>query len=319
MRGRRTFFTGRHDGITQESCIERCNEDPECHQAVFEASGPWGAGCWLGNRRSSARPTGSRPCTGHSTPCVDFCYNKEGWEESRDMQDVQEQMIIDSTPPTTPPPPTPCPNPAASDPLACCELSSDPQVCRYDALQQNTTALSWMAAHFKRTREGSCANRTCWHALSCENSGAPSTPCDFSSPSYNTSYCLPAAGFQNAKCKSLMLINCPCDGTTDIDAYFDSVMADYATRYNTEWLNRHSDAATRSAIAASNEAYLVNRSAVDLASIAKQTLGTCAERNCNNRLAASTSAASGGSSKDLDVDLEEASLVDVLFGGGAMC
>jgi len=212
-----------------------------------------------------------------------------------------------------------CPNPAASDPLACCELSSDPRVCRYYAHQQNTTELSWMAAHFKRTREGSCANHTCWHALSCENSGAPSTPCDFSSTSYSTSYCLPAAGFQNAKCKSLMLINCPCDGATDIDAYLDSVMADYATRYKTEWLNRHSDAATRSAIAASNEAFLVNRSAVDLSIIAKETLGTCAQRNCNNRLAASTSAASGGSSEDLDVDLEEASLVDVLFGGGSTC
>ena len=116
----------------------------------------------------------------------------------------------------------------------------------------------------------------------------------------------------------------------------------YVARYKTEWLDRHSDAATRSAIAASNEAYLVNRSAVDLSSIAKYTLGTCAERNCNNSmplplcgllylyrspamhvcwsgLKASTSAASGGSSKDLDVDLEEASLVDVLFGGGAMC
>lgn len=220
---------------------------------------------------------------------------------------------------STPPPTTPCPNPAASDPLACCGGVYSGQVCRYRAHQQNTTALSWMAAHFKRTREGSCADHTCWHALICENSGAPSTPCDFSNPSYSTSYCLPAAGFQNAKCKSLMLINCPCDGTTDIDAYFDSVMADYATRYKTEWLNRHSDAATRSAIAASNEAYLVNRSAVDLSSIAKETLGTCAERNCNNRLAASISAASGGSSKDLDVDLEEASLVDVLFGGGAMC
>lgn len=237
---------------------------------------------------------------------------------TRAPRSAQEETQ-DSTPPPTPPPTTPCPNPAASDPLACCGGVHSGQVCRYQAHQQNTTAMSWMAAHFKRTREGSCANHTCWHALSCENSGAPSTPCDFSTPSYSTSYCLPAAGFQNAKCKSLMLINCPCDGTTDIDAYFTSVMADYATRYKTEWLNRHSDAATRSAIAASNEAFLVNRSAVDLSSIAKQTLGHCALRNCNSRLAASTSEASGGSSKDLDVDLEEASLVDVLFGGGAMC
>jgi len=77
IRGVRTFFSGSH--VTQENCIANCNSDPHCHQAVFEASGPWGPGCWLGNRTSDIRPTQSRPCTGRSTPCVDFCYNKNGW------------------------------------------------------------------------------------------------------------------------------------------------------------------------------------------------------------------------------------------------
>jgi len=77
MTGQRTYFTG--ENVTQASCIARCNEHAGCHQAVFEASGPWGPQCWLGHQASTARPTDSRPCSGHSTPCVDFCYNKEGW------------------------------------------------------------------------------------------------------------------------------------------------------------------------------------------------------------------------------------------------
>merc|ERR1712167_463963 len=76
MTGQRTYFTG--ENVTQASCIARCNEHAGCHQAVFEASGPWGPQCW-GHQASTARPTDSRPCSGHSTPCVDFCYNKEGW------------------------------------------------------------------------------------------------------------------------------------------------------------------------------------------------------------------------------------------------
>jgi len=77
MTGQQTYFTG--SNVTQASCIARCNEDSNCHQAVFEASGPWGPQCWLGNQTSDARPTDSRPCTGQTTPCVDFCYNKAGW------------------------------------------------------------------------------------------------------------------------------------------------------------------------------------------------------------------------------------------------
>merc|ERR1712167_353634 len=77
MTGQRTYFTG--ENVTQASCIARCNEHAGCHQAVFEASGPWGPQCWLGHQASTARPTDSRPCSGHSTPCVDFCYNKEGY------------------------------------------------------------------------------------------------------------------------------------------------------------------------------------------------------------------------------------------------
>ena len=62
MTGQQTYFTG--SNVTQASCIARCNEDSNCHQAVFEASGPWGPQCWLGNQTSDARPTDSRPCSG---------------------------------------------------------------------------------------------------------------------------------------------------------------------------------------------------------------------------------------------------------------
>jgi hypothetical protein len=78
MTGQQTYFTGKH--VTQASCIQKCNEAGDaCHQAVFEASGPWGPQCWLGTQKSTVRPTGSRPCTGKSVPCVDYCYNKEGY------------------------------------------------------------------------------------------------------------------------------------------------------------------------------------------------------------------------------------------------
>merc|ERR1711966_543321 len=83
IHGEATYFTG--TSVTQESCIARCNASPRCHQAVFEQSGPWGPQCWLGNRRSSVRPSRSRGCSNPPAgrprvPCVDFCYNKEGWE-----------------------------------------------------------------------------------------------------------------------------------------------------------------------------------------------------------------------------------------------
>jgi len=78
IRGVQTFFSGSH--VTRANCVSNCTADPECHQAVFEESGPWGPGCWLGNRTSDVRPTGSRPCTGRSVPCVDFCFNKDGWD-----------------------------------------------------------------------------------------------------------------------------------------------------------------------------------------------------------------------------------------------
>ena len=81
IHGTRTYFTGRT--VTQARCIARCNASPRCHQAVFEAAGPWGPQCWLGNRRSTARPTGSRPCRAPAgrpqVACQDFCYNKDGW------------------------------------------------------------------------------------------------------------------------------------------------------------------------------------------------------------------------------------------------
>merc|ERR1711988_1860979 len=84
IHGERTYFTERRDNITEAGCIALCDASPRCHQAVFEASGPWGAQCWLGNRKSQARPTGSRGCRRPparlpQVPCVDFCYNKEGW------------------------------------------------------------------------------------------------------------------------------------------------------------------------------------------------------------------------------------------------
>jgi len=83
MHGTATYFTG--TSVTQKSCIDRCDESPRCHQAVFEESGPWGPQCWLGNRKSSISPKGSRNCSNAPAsrprvPCVDFCYNKEGWD-----------------------------------------------------------------------------------------------------------------------------------------------------------------------------------------------------------------------------------------------
>jgi len=85
IHGTRTYFTGRT--VTQAGCIARCNASPRCHQAVFEAAGPWGPQCWLGNRRSTARPSGSRRCRAPAgrpqVACQDFCYNKEGWESAQ--------------------------------------------------------------------------------------------------------------------------------------------------------------------------------------------------------------------------------------------
>ena len=85
VHGERTYFSGR--SVTQAMCIARCNASSRCHQAVFEAAGPWGPQCWLGNHHSSARPTASRPCRAPAgRPQVayeDFCFNKEGWESAQ--------------------------------------------------------------------------------------------------------------------------------------------------------------------------------------------------------------------------------------------
>jgi len=85
VHGERTYFSGR--SVTQAMCIARCNASSRCHQAVFEAAGPWGPQCWLGNHHSSARPTASRPCRAPAgrpqVACEDFCFNKEGWESAQ--------------------------------------------------------------------------------------------------------------------------------------------------------------------------------------------------------------------------------------------
>jgi len=85
IHGERTYFSGR--SVTQAMCIARCNASSRCHQAVFEAAGPWGPQCWLGNHHSSARPTASRPCRAPAgrpqVACEDFCFNKEGWESAQ--------------------------------------------------------------------------------------------------------------------------------------------------------------------------------------------------------------------------------------------
>ena len=57
-----------------------CDDDPACNQAVHESSGPWGQQCWLGTNVMSPilhRPLRSRACV--SQPCLDECYNKNGW------------------------------------------------------------------------------------------------------------------------------------------------------------------------------------------------------------------------------------------------
>ena len=61
--------------IDAEDCFERCHDDPLCKQAVFEESGPWGKGCWLGTNEmpvaldslSDPRPR-SASAPGKSTP-----------------------------------------------------------------------------------------------------------------------------------------------------------------------------------------------------------------------------------------------------------
>jgi len=97
IRGVQTYFTG--STLTQDTCIDHCNNDPQCHQAVYEASGPWGPGCWLGNRTSTVRPTSSRRgcVTNHPiTPCVDHCYNKAGW--ARTAADPPAATVAPTTP-----------------------------------------------------------------------------------------------------------------------------------------------------------------------------------------------------------------------------
>lgn len=87
VRGVQTYFTG---AITRERCIAHCDADSDCHQAVFEASGPWGPQCWLGHGQSSVRPTNSRPCDGRpGSPCVDFCYSKNGWAPMASTADLR--------------------------------------------------------------------------------------------------------------------------------------------------------------------------------------------------------------------------------------
>merc|ERR1711998_81005 len=131
IRGVQTFFSGSH--VTRANCMSNCTADPECHQAVFEESGPWGPGCWLGNRTSDVRPTGSRPCTGRSVPCVDFCFNKEGWDRI-----ASDPTAAPIDPPTQTPTeaPTPLPTRTPTELPTIPARMNEGQQC-YHACHQN--------------------------------------------------------------------------------------------------------------------------------------------------------------------------------------
>jgi hypothetical protein len=67
-----------HFTFTKENCFGWCDNVPECEQAVFEESGPWGTECWLGGNSMTLSPAPSRDCTKKGTACVDHCYAKSG-------------------------------------------------------------------------------------------------------------------------------------------------------------------------------------------------------------------------------------------------
>lgn len=67
--------------LTDHECGAECDSKSWCHQAVYEAEGPWGTVCWLGlnfMNTSTQLPKASRQCP--TSPCVDYCYRPNGWD-----------------------------------------------------------------------------------------------------------------------------------------------------------------------------------------------------------------------------------------------
>merc|ERR1711871_1293607 len=95
---RRKTFTGCHDWVhgdlgmvhgdpSQQQCEDACKANSRCHQAVWEAQGPWRTECWLGTSkmdRWNGKGGTSRNCDRAAQErgtvrCVDHCFSKKGW------------------------------------------------------------------------------------------------------------------------------------------------------------------------------------------------------------------------------------------------
>mmetsp|Transcript_16801 Transcript_16801/g.29496 ORF Transcript_16801/g.29496 Transcript_16801/m.29496 type:complete len:948 (-) Transcript_16801:335-3178(-) len=77
--GQQKFWN--NDDMAEAGCFDKCRADFSCMQAVYEASGPWGAECWLGiNNMSSPTSNWSRQ------GAVDRCYAKHGILPSISLQ-----------------------------------------------------------------------------------------------------------------------------------------------------------------------------------------------------------------------------------------
>lgn len=77
--------------LTATECYQICDASVDCRQAVFESMGATGTSCWLG--ANSMDPVHQRPRTrdncmvaGKQMPCVEFCYNVDGWAETNQSE-----------------------------------------------------------------------------------------------------------------------------------------------------------------------------------------------------------------------------------------
>jgi len=76
-----------HGDPSQQQCEDACKANSRCHQAVWEAQGPWRTECWLGTSkmdRWNGKGGTSRNCDRAAQErgtvrCVDHCFSKKGW------------------------------------------------------------------------------------------------------------------------------------------------------------------------------------------------------------------------------------------------